>query len=101
MIVGAGVAGLAAAAQLREAGVAVTVLEARDRIGGRVLTYHDPASPIPIELGAEFIHGVAPEILTPLQQANAPVTEVEGDIWCVTDGRLAECTFFAHGRQNS
>jgi len=33
------------------------ILEARDRIGGRILTLHDHAFGVPVELGAEFIHG--------------------------------------------
>lgn len=61
VVIGAGVAGLAAARQLREAGVRVIVLEARARTGGRVLTARSPHTPLPIELGAEFLHGDAPE----------------------------------------
>lgn len=49
-------AGLSAAHDLAQAGKAVTVLEARDRLGGRVYTRHDVAS-FPIEFGAELIHG--------------------------------------------
>lgn len=56
VVIGAGVAGLAAAGRLRAAGAQVIVLEARDRIGGRVHTDHTLASH-PIELGAEYIHG--------------------------------------------
>lgn len=56
IVVGAGAAGLAAARQLHDAGCKVTVLEARDRLGGRVWTTYDLA-PYPIELGAEYIHG--------------------------------------------
>lgn len=69
VIVGAGVAGLAALAQLDRAGCRVLCIEARDRIGGRVFTEHDPLSPLPIELGAEFIHGRPPEILEIVQSA--------------------------------
>src|SRR5439155_1692882 len=61
LVLGAGAAGLAAARDLSHAGLRVTVIEARPRIGGRVLTVHDPRSPVPIELGAEFIHGEAAE----------------------------------------
>ena len=61
IIIGAGAAGLAAFRDLDRAGLRTVCLEARDRIGGRILTVHDPACPIPIELGAEFIHGRSPE----------------------------------------
>ena len=54
VVIGAGVAGLAAARRLREMGQRPLVIEARDRIGGRVWTDHSRA---PVEQGAEFIHG--------------------------------------------
>ena len=57
IIIGAGAAGLCAAQVLSDAGCSVLILEARDRIGGRILTHHDPAFRTPLELGAEFIHG--------------------------------------------
>ncbi|MEX2247827.1 MAG: NAD(P)/FAD-dependent oxidoreductase [Dehalococcoidia bacterium] len=56
IVIGAGAAGLAAARELHDAGRNVTVLEARDRVGGRAWTSHDIA-PHPVELGAEFMHG--------------------------------------------
>ena len=58
LIIGAGVAGLAAARDLRSAGLTVRVVEARSRIGGRIFTLHDVTDTLPIELGAEFIHVV-------------------------------------------
>jgi monoamine oxidase len=61
-IIGAGVAGLAAARVLARAGKRVRCLEARDRVGGRILTVHDPLSPLAIELGAEFVHGRPTEV---------------------------------------
>jgi monoamine oxidase len=56
IIIGAGAAGLAAAQRLQAAGQTVLVLEARDRVGGRVQTDYEFASH-PVELGAEFVHG--------------------------------------------
>ncbi|HET9224684.1 MAG TPA: FAD-dependent oxidoreductase, partial [Roseiflexaceae bacterium] len=78
LIVGAGMAGLAAARELDRAGLTVRVLEARDRVGGRVWTQRDGASPIPIELGAEFIHGRPPETWQIVRAANLAAYEIAG-----------------------
>jgi monoamine oxidase len=56
LVLGAGAAGLAAAGALARAGLEVLVLEARDRLLGRVHTVPDPAGGT-VELGAEFVHG--------------------------------------------
>jgi monoamine oxidase len=95
LIIGAGVAGLAAAIDLAHAGVRVEIIEARDRIGGRILTEIDTVLNHPVELGAEFVHGLAPEIWLPLQQHGLDVTEVDGDLWCSVGGKVQRCNFFA------
>jgi monoamine oxidase len=87
-VVGAGAAGLAAADALRRAGLGVVVLEARDRIGGRVLTHRDARVPVPIELGAEFVHGEAPETTRLLRQAGQAVLDLGGASWERKGGRL-------------
>ena len=54
VVVGAGIAGLAAAKDLQESGYEVTVLEASNRIGGRI--YTDRSLGFPLEIGANWIH---------------------------------------------
>ncbi len=81
LIIGAGVAGLAAARQLATAGLQVTVLEARERVGGRVWTHHDADSPLPIELGAEFVHGKHPDLMQILERENIPFCDVTSRHW--------------------
>ena len=95
IVIGAGVAGLVAASELAETGFSVIVLEARDRIGGRIFTLKDAGREFPIELGAEFIHGRPPEIFDMLQLGEIPVSEVEGDNWCRQNGQLSPCNFFS------
>ena len=92
IVIGAGVAGLTAALGLAKAGLSVVILEARERIGGRILTLRSSLSGFPIELGAEFIHGLAPQLRNPLIESRAEISEVEGDAWC-RDARLLPCDF--------
>jgi monoamine oxidase len=94
IVIGAGAAGLTAASELAEAGFSVIVLEARDRIGGRVFTLNELGQQFPIELGAEFIHGRPAEIFDILRHAKIPVSEVGGDNWCFQNGQLSPCDFF-------
>src|SRR5687768_14310890 len=81
VILGAGAAGLSAGRALAGNGLRITILEARDRIGGRVHTIHDAASPLPIELGAEFLHGKDPETFRIVQEAPLAVYEITGEHW--------------------
>lgn len=93
VIVGAGVAGLAAAAKLGQSGIPVIVLEARNRVGGRIFTQHDAVCNASVELGAEFIHGLPPEIWSELDEST--IEEVKGQPWCVSNNRLCSCDFFS------
>ncbi len=95
IVVGAGVAGLIAASELAEAGLSVIILEARERMGGRIYTLNDLEQQFPIELGAEFIHGRPPEILNVLQKNDISISEVDGDNFCVQNGKLSSCDFFS------
>ncbi|KAL8257037.1 hypothetical protein R6Q59_029078 [Mikania micrantha] len=61
IVIGAGPAGLTAARHLTRQGFHVTVLEARDRIGGRVFTDRSSLS-VPVDLGASIITGVEADV---------------------------------------
>lgn len=67
-VIGAGFAGLAAAVSLKAAGAKVIVIEARNRIGGRIWTSRQWAD-IPTDLGASWIHGVTGNPITALADA--------------------------------
>lgn len=69
IVVGAGFAGLACARTLHEAGVHVVVLEARDRVGGRVWTIRDFADGPPVEGGAMMVHGRKASVRRWIQEA--------------------------------
>jgi monoamine oxidase len=89
IVVGAGMAGLTAARTLAEAGVSVTLVEARDRVGGRIYTV--PGDELPIELGAEFIHGLPLELIRLVDEAGLTRFELEGETRCFREGRLDPC----------
>ena len=76
VIIGAGIAGLAAGRRLASEGRRVAIVEARDRVGGRIYTHR--AAGIPIELGAEFVHGRPPALWALIREASLPTYEVEG-----------------------
>lgn len=89
IIIGAGAAGLMAARELIRAGKRVLVLEASSRIGGRVMTRHDTDAGIPVELGAEFVHGDAPETTKLLDEARLATVPVLGQQYR-SDGKSGE-----------
>jgi monoamine oxidase len=87
LIVGAGAAGLVAAAELSRHRGTVCLLEARDRVGGRIFTRREPGVSLPIELGAEFIHGRSPVTLAWLAKSNTAIVDAEGHRWTLREGR--------------
>src|SRR5689334_10489033 len=89
IVVGAGAAGLMAARELVRSGKRVVVLEAGHRVGGRVLTLFETRAGVPIELGAEFIHGDAPVTNRLLDEARLATLPVSGEQVRSDDGQLS------------
>ncbi|HTJ29235.1 MAG TPA: NAD(P)/FAD-dependent oxidoreductase [Acidobacteriaceae bacterium] len=111
LVIGAGVAGLTAVRALAEAGRAVLVIEARNRLGGRIFTVNGntgngnagngsagngsaqpEGSAGPVELGAEFVHGKPEELWAVIREAGFSSYELDGGELCRSeDGRLEPC----------
>jgi monoamine oxidase len=89
IIIGAGAAGLAAAQALSDRGRSACIVEARNRLGGRILTHHDPATGSALEAGAEFVHGSPRATWDIIRQANLLALEVPFDHRQRRNGRLA------------
>lgn len=85
-IIGGGAAGLSAARVLSGAGQQVCILEARPRLGGRIFTLHQSDLALPIELGAEFIHGATPTTFRIVDAAALPACELPDNHWWSSDG---------------
>ena len=71
----------------------MAVLEARDRIGGRIWTLHVPELTAPVELGAEFLHAEAKESRTVARRAGLTVVDVSGKRWVSRNGELRSLSF--------
>lgn len=78
LVIGAGASGLMAARELAKEGWKTTILEARNRIGGRIYTLHDDSFPEPVELGAEFVHGNLPVTIKLLKDAGISYQAMKG-----------------------
>ncbi|HEX3719773.1 MAG TPA: NAD(P)/FAD-dependent oxidoreductase [Verrucomicrobiae bacterium] len=92
LVIGGGVAGLAAARELVRNGVRVTVLEAKQRFGGRIHTVHHGSTPI--ELGAEFIHGRNKSLLQAIADAGLKTSRASDKNQLFDAGKLRSVKFW-------
>ena len=99
IVVGAGAAGLAAARALAGAGRSVLVLEARERVGGRCWTRRVPGLDIPVELGAEFIHGEAASTHALLAEAGIAAVDSTREQRYLERGRLRRLNAFVEAQR--
>ena len=88
IIIGAGAAGLMAARELGKAGEKVLVLEARDRIGGRIWPLDEKEFGYPAQGGAEYVHGEAPITRSLMKEAGMTLIKTEGDMWNSYSGEI-------------
>ena len=88
LVVGAGAAGLMAARELARAGQRVSILEARERCGGRIYPLSAAAFGYPAEGGAEFIHGAAPVTRALMREAGLSLLPHAGSRWSTRTGAL-------------
>ena len=90
VIVGGGAAGLMAAWELVQVNKSVAILEAKERVGGRIHTLEDGGFSMPIELGAEFVHGKLKLTRWLLDKAGIKYYKVNGTMWRKEESGLEE-----------
>ena len=88
IVIGAGAAGLIAAGELVRAARSVIVLEARDRVGGRIWTRREAGFAAPVELGAEFIHGNAAITMALLGEVGSAAIECTDSHVTLQEGQV-------------
>lgn len=97
IIVGAGVAGLFTARELSAQKYNVTIIEASDRLGGRIHTIRNSSFTKPVEKGVEFIHGDLPNTIQLLKKAGIEYTPVGGKMVRIVNGEWKTQHDFALG----
>lgn len=89
VIIGSGASGLMAAYTLLKRSYTVTLLEARDRTGGRIHTLQSPFS-IPVETGAEFIHGDQPITRSLIEASASEAVLLTGNHYRLKNGKVLQ-----------
>jgi monoamine oxidase len=92
-IIGAGAAGLMAGLELALAGKKIIILEAKELAGGRMHTIEDDRFDLPVEMGAEFIHGKLEVTLSLLKKSGIHYRPMEGDVWRKEKGKWEKSDF--------
>lgn len=94
IVIGAGAAGLMAAWELVRTGKRTAVIEAKNYVGGRAQTIYENHFELPVELGAEFVHGDLPLTKMLSEKAGFEQYKINGHIWQKEDKELDEQSDF-------
>jgi len=86
VVLGAGVAGLSAALPLARTGARVTLLDAAERVGGRLFSLNSGGPGAPVELGAEFVHGEPEELIALVREAGLELERVPDEHYELVNG---------------
>lgn len=90
IIIGAGAAGLSCGRDLSSSDQRICIVEARERAGGRIFTQHFADLPLPVELGAEFIHGEPEQTFAIVEAAALTAYQLPDDHWWSRNGRWTD-----------
>ncbi|MDB5260655.1 MAG: FAD-dependent oxidoreductase [Candidatus Nomurabacteria bacterium] len=91
VVIGAGASGLMAARELSKLGKKIIVLEARDRVGGRILPLSEEEFGYEAQGGAEFIHGDSPVTKELIKEAGLSIVDMAGgEIFNLRNGELTK-----------
>src|ERR1700735_5237180 len=88
LVIAGGIAGLAAALELARNRISVTLLEAKNRFGGRIHTLREHS--FPVELGAEFVHGRSKPLIEAIRQAKLSLQSVSGNHRIFQNGKFQD-----------
>ncbi|HEY9204747.1 MAG TPA: NAD(P)/FAD-dependent oxidoreductase [Candidatus Methanoperedens sp.] len=88
IIIGGGASGLEAGKEIAKAGKKVYVLEARNRLGGRIHTLTVPGFSTPLEAGAEFVHGDMPATQSLLKEGGIKFYPITGKYYMIKNGKF-------------
>ncbi len=94
IIIGGGASGLMVAWELSKHKIPVTLIEAKQRLGGRIYTLNDPSFSVPIEAGAEFIHGNLQHTVSLLNKAGISYHAIGGEMYQLEKGRFKKENMF-------
>jgi monoamine oxidase len=98
IVVGAGISGLACAGRLADAGLGVVVYEGRDRIGGRIRTFHPADGGRAAELGAQVVHGTRNPVREIVGDENTEIVSRDVTARATVGGVNREMSVLARGR---